>query len=404
HSPTARAESTAIARQALALSKTPNVTAFAAVGDVIEYTLELTNKGNVTLSSPEIVDNNPGAGTFSTDCGKIVGPIAPARSVLCSASYTVTQADIDAGSLKNTANAKAIAPNADEVTAPSAIVVTPAKQLISLTLAKSVTEPSFDVVGADLHYTLTLTNDGNTTLTAAKVADAVPGTGGYVSDCAAVTAMLLPGGSVSCSATYTTTQADIDAGKVTNHAQGSADDPSANPHPSNNATATSLARQLPTLGLVKTAAETNYHVVGDMLHFTITLTNTGNVSFTSTTISDSAPGDGAFTSTCATVASELAPGASRVCHANYTITASDIAIGDSTNEASATAISAGGAVLGAVDAQVSVARGASTLAVTGFGILPLALISIAMLFGGGLALRFRRGRAFHRPPDSSSAS
>ncbi|MEO7007253.1 MAG: hypothetical protein ABI275_00300 [Terrimesophilobacter sp.] len=401
HSPTAHAESTAIARQALALSKTPNVTAFAAVGDVIAYTLELTNQGNITLSSPQIVDNNPGAGVFSTDCGTIVGPIAPAGSVSCSVSYTVTQADVDAGSLKNTANAKAIAPNADVVTAPSAIVVTPAKQLISLTLAKSVTEPSFDVVGADLHYTLTLTNDGNTTLTAAKFADSAPGTGGYAGDCAAVTATLLPGASVSCSATYSATQADLDAGKVANHAQGSADDPAANPHPSNNATATSLAVQLPTLGLAKTAAETNYHVVGDMLHFTITLTNTGNVSFTNTTISDSSPGDGAFTTTCGTVVAALAPGASRVCHANYTITAADLAVDSSTNEASASAVAAGGAVLGAVNAQSNVARGSSALAMTGTSVTTLSLIALALLLSGGVAMTRRRGRPAHPPTTNS---
>src|SRR6185312_6013657 len=86
HSPTARAESTAVAREALELTNTANVTSFSVVGSVITYTLELTNRGNVTLTSPTIVVASPGT------CGAIAGPIAPGLSVSCTASHTVTQA------------------------------------------------------------------------------------------------------------------------------------------------------------------------------------------------------------------------------------------------------------------------------------------------------------------------
>ncbi|MEO7124380.1 MAG: hypothetical protein ABI400_14965, partial [Lacisediminihabitans sp.] len=404
HSPTVQTSLTAIAHQALALSKTPNVTSYSAVGAVIAYTLKLENQGNVTLSSPRIVEASPGAGAFSSDCGSIVGPIVPGGSVSCSTSYTVTQADIDADTLTNTAHADATAPNADVVQAPPAIAVTPANPTFSLTLAKLVTEPTFDAVGNDLHYSLTLTNVGNSTLTAVTFADPAPGSGSYGSNCATVSATLLPGANVSCSATYMVAQADLDSGAVTNQAHGSANDRTTQSHPSNNAAATSLAVQTARLDLVNTAAETSYHGVGDVLHFTITLTNTGNVSLTRTRVSSSSPGDGAFTTTCGTVAVALAPGLSTVCQANYTITAADLDLDVDvrTSAASASAVAAGGAVLRAVDAQASVARGSSTLAMTGINGSTLALIALALLLCGGVVLKLRRGWSAHRGEPSST--
>ncbi|MEP6842684.1 MAG: hypothetical protein ABJA11_04130, partial [Pseudolysinimonas sp.] len=374
------------AREALELTNTANVTSFSVVGSVITYTLELTNGGNVTLTSPTIVDASP------STCGAIAGPIAPGLSVSCTASHTVTQADIDAGSVTNTANAGAIAPNADVVEAEPAVADTPADQTIALTLAKSVTEPAFDAVGDDLHYSLTVTNGGNTTLTAATIADAAPGSGNYVTDCATVSATLAPAATVSCSATYTVAQSDLDAGAVTNNALGSAHDPAGNPHPSNSAAATSRAVQLATLHLVESAVETSYSNVGDVLQFPITVTNTGNVTFTSTTISDSSPGDGAFSTNCGTVAVALAPGASRGCQSSYTITATDLAADSLTNEASASAVAAGGAGVPAVDAQVSVARVAPTLAMTGTGVATLVLMMLALLLAGVVATSMRRKR------------
>lgn len=397
-SPIAQATSTAAAVQSLTLSKTPDVASFSAVDDVIGYTLLLENNGNVTLSSPHIIDSNPGAGAFTSDCGAVVGPIAPGGSVSCTAYYTVTQADIDAGSLSNTADAQAIAPSTSVVVAPSAVVVTPANQAITLLLAKTVAEPSFDTVDDELHYTLSLTNMGNTTLTSATIADDAPGSGSYSTNCAAVNATLAPGASVSCSATYRITQTDVDAGTVTNHARGTADDPSANPHLSNNASATSTAIQTATFALAKTSAVTVYHGVGDVVNFTITLVNTGNVSLTSTTVSDSSPGAGAFTTDCGLVAGILSPGASRDCHATYTIVASDLSASGRTNVASATATAAGGAVIGPVLAQVSVARGAPALATTGNGIATIALTALALIVIGGWTVRLRRTRVTASQP------
>ena len=90
----------------------------------------------------------------------------------------------------------------------------------SITLAKSAAETSFHLVGDVLHYTYVVTNTGNVrlagpvTVTDDKTTVTCPAlsTIGNHDD------FLDPGESLTCTATYTVKQSDIDAGKVTNTA------------------------------------------------------------------------------------------------------------------------------------------------------------------------------------------
>src|SRR4029434_1748360 len=77
------------------------------------------------------------------------------------------------------------------------------------------TEQSYDSVGDVIHYTITATNDGNTTIGSVTCTDrnadnlvCVPANG----------SSLAPGASLSCTADHTVTQADIDAGHYLNTA------------------------------------------------------------------------------------------------------------------------------------------------------------------------------------------
>ena len=79
----------------------------------------------------------------------------------CTASHTITQADIDAGSFFNQAcvddGAGGAAEACDDVT-------TPGDQNPRLSITKVATEAGFNAVGDVIHYTITATNNGNTTL------------------------------------------------------------------------------------------------------------------------------------------------------------------------------------------------------------------------------------------------
>ena len=80
--------------------KTATPTTYNAVGNVINYSYLVTNNGNVTLSGPFTVSDDK-----ATDeaCPATPTSLAPGASVTCTASYTITQADLDAGTVTNVA-------------------------------------------------------------------------------------------------------------------------------------------------------------------------------------------------------------------------------------------------------------------------------------------------------------
>jgi hypothetical protein len=74
------------------------------VGDKIDYKYVLTNTGNVTLSSPFTVTDDKVAVT----CPATPTTLAQGESITCTATYTVVQADVDAGEVVNTATGHAV--------------------------------------------------------------------------------------------------------------------------------------------------------------------------------------------------------------------------------------------------------------------------------------------------------
>ena len=82
----------------------------------------------------------------------------------CTGQYTVTQADIDAGSVTNIADANGT-PTQGTLTPPTDTVTVDADQLPELGLDKIATTSDFDMVGDILTYDYVVTNTGNVTLT-----------------------------------------------------------------------------------------------------------------------------------------------------------------------------------------------------------------------------------------------
>ena len=220
------------------------------------------------------------------------------------------------GSLK-TATATATAPGDVAVGPAIASATSSAIKSPQLSIDKVVDQPAFTAVDTILEYTITVANPGNITLSEVELTHVAPGTGAFdASDCASLPTALSPQDSFTCTVTYTTTQADLDAGGVTNSASATAVTPAAPTLGPLSASATSSAGQAAgILSLTKTVDQDTYDTVGTNSEYLVSVTNTGNVTLTGVTVTDSAPGPGAFDATeCAAVPSTILPGASFDCH------------------------------------------------------------------------------------------
>jgi uncharacterized repeat protein (TIGR01451 family) len=260
------------------------------VGDVLHYSITVTNTGNVALTDVSIVDPLTGQNITGVSVG--VG-----ESKVFNSNYAITQADLDgagnAGAdhdIDNTAtvDSKETTPVTDSTHTP--LVYNPElaiqKQFVDVNGHAGEVANS---VGDVLHYTVTVQNTGNVTLTGVTVVD--PLTGQNVSG-----VTLAPGASQSFNSSYAITQADLDgAGNagadhdIDNVA--TADSNQTAPKYSNNVEVP-IVSQHPALTIDKELVNVNGHVgeeansVGDVLNYSVTIKNTGDVALTGVTVVD----------------------------------------------------------------------------------------------------------------------
>ena len=91
--------------------------------DVITYTFTITNDGNVTLKDVNIIDNLQGISEIEYDwSGSSTGDntLAPGDVVTATATYAITQQDLDAGEVVNTATAHGAVPDNSDVSSTPA--------------------------------------------------------------------------------------------------------------------------------------------------------------------------------------------------------------------------------------------------------------------------------------------
>ncbi len=307
------------------------------VGETVTYTFTVTNTGTVTLSDVAVAEGAfSGAGRLSAlDC-PADRTLAPGAQLVCTATYTVQQADVDAGSVTNDATATGNPPTGDPVTSePSEVTIT-ADQTPGIALVKTADKTTL-VVGETVTYTFTVTNTGNVTLSDAAVSEGAFSGAGQLSavDCPA-DRTLAPGAQLVCTATYTVQQADVDAGSVTNDATATGNPPQGDPITSPPSEVTITADQTPGIVLVKTADKTNL-VAGETVTYTFTVTNTGNVTLSGVAVAEGAfSGAGQLSALDCPVDRTIAPGADLVCTATYTVQQADVDAGSVTNDATAT--------------------------------------------------------------------
>lgn len=209
------------------------------VGETVTYTFEVTNTGQLQLTGVAVTDPLPGLSAI--DCQATT--LAPGASTTCTAVYSVTQADVDAGFISNTATVVGTPPNGMAPVSAADSATVPPSQIRGIDLEKTAIGPDTPAPGATITFSFIVTNTGNVALSNVVVTDPLPGLS--APDCPST--ILPAGGSMTCTATYAATQADVDAGSVTNTATASGQPPSG-PIVSDPASVTvPLALSVPTL-------------------------------------------------------------------------------------------------------------------------------------------------------------
>ena len=307
------------------------------LGETIKYAVTVTNDGNLTANDVAVSDELAGV-QLAEGQNANVGTLAPGASATVNYVYTVTEADVLAGNVRNNATATGtpngggtldVAPGTTtDLTGPAAGHIT----VVKTTTSTPENGKAYQL-GEKIVYSIHVVNDGNLTVSNVKVSDANADNFGEK-----VIESLAPGASEDFEATHTVTEADVLAGTVTNvaTAKGTSPDPNAPEVP-----VTPGTKDEPTdtpnahITIVKHAeqngsGEAGAFKLGETIEYAITVTNTGNLTATDVKVSD-ANADNFGEK----VIESLEPGASETFTASHTVTEADVLAGKVNNVATA---------------------------------------------------------------------
>ena len=324
------------------------------VGETIDYSFSVFNLGNVTLSNINVTDP-----LVSVVGGPITLAPGATDATSFTATYIITQADIDAGFVENQATATGTDPSGNTVSDLSddnsevendptitELCQNPAIALIKVGLPNDENGDGCADLGETILYTFSVKNTGNVALTNVIVTDPLVTVVGGAID-------LLAGeeDTTTFTAVYTITQSDVDAGLVENQATAEGIAPNGdvvsdlsdnNSYTENDPTIVDVCNTIPpnpSISLEKTGVfndedDNGSADIGETISYTFTVTNTGDVTLYNIVITDPLPGIEILGGPIA----ELEPGEvdSTTFTATYTINDEDIGNGEVVNQATVT--------------------------------------------------------------------
>src|SRR5205823_6656375 len=125
---------------------------YSKVGDVISYTIVATNDSTEARRNGS-VDDTPALQGFSCS-PTIPTTLAPGKSITCTGTHKITQADLDAGKVEDTACTSAT--GATEACGSAKVT---AEQKPPLKITKEASPTTYSKVGDVISYTIVATND-----------------------------------------------------------------------------------------------------------------------------------------------------------------------------------------------------------------------------------------------------
>lgn len=315
-------------------------------GDVLTYKVTATNTGGVPLTNVAVSDTM--IAPSSANCATVA---VTARCVL-TGNYTVTAADVTAGTISNTGSATSNeVPGPVNQTVNTPVASSPAMTVVKVLASNADGDSSGSVTEGDvLTYTVTATNTGNVALTGVVVNDSL------ISPSSNNCATVAIGNTCVLTGTYTVTSADVTAGSVSNTGSATSNEVGG-PISSTVRTPVVSSPAMTVLKQLTNNADgdgTGNVSLGDVLTYTITATNIGNVTLTNVLVGD--PLIRPLSITCPSVA----VGNTCVLTGTHTVSASDVTAGTITNTGSASSNQVPGPITNTVNTPV-VSLGPPTL-------------------------------------------
>ena len=201
----------------LRLTKSANPTTYNQVGQVISYAYAFTNAGTAPLTGPVTIadDKAPATCPNLNTIGNLDNNLDPNETITCTSTYSITQADLNAGSVTNTATASVGGQT-------SGLVQTTVRTTENkvLTLTKSASPTTYSQAGQVITYTYAIKNSGTTALGPAQFTVRDDHISAPI-NCGSATTTIQPNETISCNASYTISQNDMTLAQLTNNATAS---------------------------------------------------------------------------------------------------------------------------------------------------------------------------------------
>ena len=186
-----------------------------AVGDTVGYAYLVSNTGGHRLDDVRVNDDRVTG--ITCEDASLAPQGDPGDSTVCRGTYLITRQDAENGSVTNHATAAGTV-QGQTITSPPAEATLPIAGPPRITVHKRVDSRGPFVPGDTVAYSYLVTNDGGTPLRDVEVVD------DHVAGVTCEATTLAPGQGTVCHGAYTVTDADADAGHVTNRARAAAVD------------------------------------------------------------------------------------------------------------------------------------------------------------------------------------
>ncbi len=330
---TAQLDVRAAVAASLRVTGSANPTVVSGADEPITFTYVVENTGNVTVSSIALqqVSFTGSATPSALDCGS-ASLLAPGQTATCTATYVSTQADADSASLVQRVRAVGTNPALAAVQSPETSVTVAVGSTAALSFVSSVSSNQMSAAKQQLTFTYSITNTGTKTLRNIGVEQlrfTGSGTAPAVT-CDAGAASLAPKAEAVCTATYTVTQADIDARTIVQETRAYGSELARALTYSEPELDEIVSTAVAALQVAPVASNAEATEAGKTVSVDYTVTNVGAASANtialaveSFTGSDTAP-----TATCAQPALALTPGAATTCTVTFVVSLNDLDAGE----------------------------------------------------------------------------